>query len=211
MSYPVTRLLLVRHGETSANVAGRMQGRGDDPLTERGQQQVRAIAERLRREAHPVTALYTSPLGRAQLTADAIGAALGLTPQPRDGLQEIHLGDLEGASAAELAAAVSRDPDARYPGGESLREFVERTVGTMAGLVAAHPGETIAAVSHGGVISTVLASWADGYGRSWREYLSHNCALSVVEFSGGPTIHSVNDCAHLPALDDQWQAAKEAS
>lgn len=211
MSYPITRLFLVRHGETAANVAGRMQGRGDDPLTERGQQQVRAIAERLRREEHPVTALYSSPLGRAQLTADAIGAALGLTPRLRDGLQEINLGALEGASAAELAAAVGRDPDARYPGGESLREFAERTIGTLAGLIAAHPGETIVAISHGGVISTALSIWADGYGRSWREYLSHNCALSIVEFASGPTIVCVNDCTHLPALDDQWQAAREQS
>lgn len=211
MSYPVTRLLLVRHGETSANVAGRMQGRGDDPLTTLGQQQVRAIAERLKREAHPVTALYTSPLGRARLTADAIGAALGVTPQLRDGLQEINLGTLEGASSAELAAVIAAGPDSRYPEGESLREFVERTVGTMAGLVAAHPGETIVAVTHGGVISNVLANWADGYGRGWREYVAHNCALSIVEFSGGPKIVSINDCVHLPAVDDHWQDTKAQS
>ena len=211
MSYPTTRLLLIRHGETAANVAGRMQGRGDDPLTERGQQQVRAIAERLKREGHPITALYTSPLGRAQLTADAIGEALGLTPRLRDGLQEINLGSLEGASPAELAAVIKAGPDSRYPDGESLREFVERTVGALAGLVAAHPGETIAVVTHGGVISNVLANWADGYGRSWRDYVAHNCALSIVEFSAGPTIVSVNDCVHLPAVDDHWQEAKAQS
>lgn len=211
MSYPVTRLLLIRHGETSANVDGRMQGRGDDPLTERGQQQVLAVAERLKREAHPVTALYTSPLGRARLTADAIGESLGVTPQPRDGLQEINLGSLEGASAAELAAVLASGPDTRYPEGESLREFVERSVGTMAGLIAAHPGETIAVVTHGGVISTVLSSWSDGYGHSWREFFSHNCALSIVEFSSGPTVVCVNDCEHLPAVDERWQALKKQS
>ena len=209
MTYPVTRLLLVRHGETAANVAGRMQGRGDDPLTERGQQQVRAIAERLGRAPQRPTALYSSPLGRARQTADAIGAALGFPVRLRDGLQELNLGRLEGASASELAAAVGNDPDARYPDGESLREFVERVVGTMAGLVAAHPGATIVVVSHGGVISTVLSTWADGYGRSWRDYLAHNCALSTVEFSSGPVLRMVNDCTHLPALDDHWQSAKD--
>lgn len=199
MAFPRTRLILIRHGETEANVAGRMQGRGDDPLTPRGQQQVQAIAQRLKGEGQVVTAVYTSPLLRARHTADTVAAEFDLTSQTRDGLQEMNLGTLEGVSAAELAAAVPQQPDERYPGGESAREFVERIMGTLHGLVAAHPDETIIAVSHGGVISTALSIWSVGHGGAWRDYTPANCALSIIEFGSGPTIVALNDCTHVPA------------
>jgi broad specificity phosphatase PhoE len=109
----------------------------------------------------------------------------------------MHLGELEGVSAAELSVAVPATPDARYPGGESAREFVERIMGTFYGLVAAHPGEAIVAVSHGGVISTALSIWSVGHGGAWREYVPANCGLSVIEFNAGPTIVALNDCVHL--------------
>lgn len=197
MEYPRTRLILVRHGETEANIAGRMQGRGDDPLTERGRRQVRAVAERIKREAHPVTAIYTSPLRRARSTAQEIGEALGLHPKVRDGLQEMNLGALEGVSTAELAAATPRSVDEPYPNGESARDFVERIMGALYGIVASNPGATVVAVSHGGVIATALSYWSHGHGGAWREYAPQNCAISIIEFSSGPGIVSFNDCAHL--------------
>ncbi len=197
MAFVTTRLLLVRHGETAANVAGRMQGRGDDPLTDRGRRQVYAIAQRLKRFDSQIEALYTSSLQRARLTAEGIGAELQLEPRLRDGLQEMHLGALEGVSATELSAAAPRTWDDRYPGGESLREFVERVMGTLYGIVAAHPGGTIIAVSHGGVISTALSFWKHGHGAAWHDYTPSNCALSVIEFRADPEIVSLNDCAHL--------------
>lgn len=197
MELPTTRLILVRHGETAANVAGRMQGRGDDPLTERGHQQVQAVARRLQEEAHPVEAIYSSPLKRALTTAQGIGAVFGLEPQVRDGLQEMHLGALEGVSATELAAGTPRNIDEPYPGGESARAFVERIMGTLYGIVAAHPGGTIVVVSHGGVIATALSFWAEGHGGAWRDYAPNNCALSIVHFRAGPDVISANDCVHL--------------
>ncbi len=200
MKYPTTRLLLVRHGETAANVAGRMQGRGDDPLTERGLRQTSAIAGRLLRENTPIAAIYCSPLLRARHTADAIAAQLGLAVRLRDGLQEFNLGALENVSAEELAAATPTDVDEPYPGGESAREFVERIAGTLYGIGAAHAGSTVVAVSHGGVIATALAYFATGTGYGWRDYISDNCALSIVEFVAGPGIVSVNDCTHLDKM-----------
>src|SRR3712207_9221837 len=111
-------------------------------------------------------ALYTSSLLRARVTAEKIGEVLGL--RLRDGLQELHLGELDGVSAAELSAAAPMSWDERYPGGESPREFVERIMGTLYGIVAAHPGGTVVAVSHGGVISTALSIWKHGHGMAWQ-------------------------------------------
>ncbi|HEY0606343.1 MAG TPA: histidine phosphatase family protein [Herpetosiphonaceae bacterium] len=196
-TFPITRLLLVRHGETDANVAGRMQGRGNDPLTERGQQQARAVAARLKAEDHSIEALYSSSLLRASQTADAIGAALGLTPRLRDALQEMHLGDLDGTDNLTLDAAMPQTLDESYPNGESIREFVERTMGAFYGIAMAHPGSTVVIVSHGGVISTALSIWSHGHGNAWRDYVPANCAISTVEFQAGPQVLHVNDCAHI--------------
>ncbi len=197
MTSSVSRLILVQHGETEANVAGRMQGRGDDPLTRRGRQQAAAIAARIKRDYPVVQAVYTSSLLRARLTAAVIGEVLELEPRPRDGLQEMHLRELEGVLSVQLTVAAPRDPDQRYPGGESAREFVERIMGTLYGLVMAHPWETIVAVSHGGVISTALSIWSVGHGGAWRDYAPENCALSLIEFGGNPQIVVLNDYAHL--------------
>lgn len=199
MNFPVTRLILVRHGETEANVAGRMQGRGNDPLTERGQQQVRAVAARLKAEGHPIEAIYSSSLLRASQTADAIGEELGLTPRLRDSLQEMHLGDLDGKDNSTLEAAMPRTLDESYPNGESIREFVERTMGAFYGIAMAHPGGTVVVVSHGGVISTALSIWSLGHGNAWRDFTPANCSLSSVEFQAGPQVLHVNDCAHITA------------
>jgi probable phosphoglycerate mutase len=199
MSYPVTRLMLVRHGETEANLAGRVQGRGNDPLTARGEQQVRAVAARLKREGHPVAAIYSSSLLRARLTAEAISESLGLPLRLRDGLQEMNIGDLEGSSPAEMHAAIPRTIDEGYPGGETLREFIERIMGTFYGIAMAHTGDTVIVVSHGGVISTALSIWKHGHGGAWREFAPDNCAVSVVEFRAGPEVVSVNDCVHIHA------------
>ncbi len=186
MAFPRTRLILIRHGETAANVAGRMQGRGDDPLTPRGQGQVRAIAQRLKDEGYVVSAVYTSPLLRGRHTADTIAAEFDLISQTRDGLQEMNLGTLEGVSEAELAAAVPQQPDERYPSGESGREFVERVMGTLYGLVAAHPDETVVAVSHGAVISTALAIWAVGRGDAWRDYARRTAPFQSSNLTAAP-------------------------
>lgn len=197
MADQMTRLLLVRHGETAANVEGRMQGRGDDPLNERGRAQANAIAARIKREYSGVSAIYSSPLGRARATAAAIGMMLDVTPKLRDGLQEMNIGRLDGVSPAELWAATPRDADEAYPDGESGREFVERIMGALYGIVSAHPGETLVAVSHGGVIATALSIWTHGHGGAWQEFAPRNCALTIVEFRGTPELRLINDCAHL--------------
>ncbi len=197
MTSSVTRLILIRHGETEANVAGRVQGRGNDLLTNWGSQQAAAIAGRIKREYPRVSAIYTSSLLRARLTAAVIGEVLELELRPRDGLQEMHLGQLEGVTSVQLAVAAPREPDERYPGGESAREFVERIMGTLYGLVMAHPAETIVAVSHGDVISTALSIWSVGHGSAWRDYAPKNCALSLIEFNSNPHIALLNDCTHL--------------
>lgn len=191
-------LILIRHGETLANVEGRMQGWDDDPLTERGQHQVRQITRRLAAEPMRATAIYTSSLSRARTTADAIGNALGLTPVALDELREINLGRLDGASPAELEAAnrAFTSLDDGYPEGESVRQFVGRVELGFVRILTAHTGERVIVVTHGGVIATILAIWSGNRDR-WREFEVDNCSYTEVAFTPQPRIIGVGDRAHL--------------
>jgi probable phosphoglycerate mutase len=115
-------LLLVRHGESAANAAGVLVGRGESPLTDRGRGQVAALAGVLVRR--PIALVLTSPLGRARETAEALG--LGAPIEVDDRWIEVDYGDYEGRAPSSLPADLWRhwraDPFMRPPGGETLAE-----------------------------------------------------------------------------------------
>ena len=156
---------LVRHGESTWNVAGLAQGHCDQArLTRRGVRQAWGVAGRL--GDRPIGALYASDLHRAMATAAPLASVLGLDIVRDPRLRERCLGDLEGSATTEVSPAVSGisenrvvDPDARPPGGESLREFYRRTAGFAADLEGRSPGEAaeIVIVAHGGTLRMLTA------------------------------------------------------
>ena len=158
MSNEVTRVLAIRHGETAWNVDGRIQGQLDVPLNDTGRWQARRLGRAVSDE--PIAAVYSSDLKRAFETAQAVAAASGRPVATDTGLRERHFGAFEGLSYDEINRRWpeqalrwrKRDPDFGAEGGETLRAFAERAVATVARLAARHPGETIAVVSHGGVM-----------------------------------------------------------
>src|SRR5215467_961883 len=89
-----SRLLLVRHGESTWNAARRIQGQLDPPLSDRGMMQAREVGERL--AGRRLVGFYCSDLVRARQTAEVIAGAVGVEPQPETGLREIALGAWEG-------------------------------------------------------------------------------------------------------------------
>lgn len=93
-------ILLVRHGETTWNREGRYQGRTDIPLSDTGQQQVRALGERLKNV--PIKIAYASPLSRAKSTAEAILAGRDTPLWLEAGLLEISHGEWEGKLASDV-------------------------------------------------------------------------------------------------------------
>jgi broad specificity phosphatase PhoE len=210
-----TKLILVRHAETEANLDQVWQGDLDAPLTARGLHQVKATADRLAKlhAGEPIDVFYVSPLPRAQSTASAIAKATGLPLIIEYGLREFGLGDWEGRSFRELREVEDLwgrwevDPAFAPPNGESPISFNQRAVQTLATLAARHPGQTILVVTHGAFISSVLATWLGADPRNWRQYDAPNCALSVLvqEFSAdagqAPTWRGalVNDISHLPS------------
>ncbi|MCB0039247.1 MAG: histidine phosphatase family protein [Caldilinea sp.] len=202
-----THVILVRHGETTANHEQRWYGALDAPLTERGQHQVQATGERFaqRRAGAPVDALYVSPLPRARSTAAAISAALDMEAIVDEGLREFSIGDWEGRTYQDLIdneqlwARWAKDPTFAPPNGESPLSFGKRAVAAVQALTEAHPGERIVLVTHGGIISCLLDVWLGSGTGDWIRWDPHNCAVSELVWDG-ERWHGevVNDISHLP-------------
>src|SRR5690348_11335705 len=128
------RILLARHGETVFNVEGRWQGQSDSPLTERGRAQARELARAL--AAEPIVAVYSSDLGRAFGTAQAVAEPHGLEVIADERLREIHVGGWTGKNREQIEAnwpdglkAWATVPSAfRMPDGEDLLEAQTRAL-----------------------------------------------------------------------------------
>ena len=157
---PLTRLVLVRHGEARAAVERVVGGeRGCTGLTELGRLQATALRDRLERTGE-ITAdvLLSSTLPRAVETAEIIAPALGSPEIVRDcELCELHPGECDTLSWDEYDARygvdMRADPYAPIsPGGESLAEFNLRVGRALTGLTRRHEGQSIVVACHGGVV-----------------------------------------------------------
>jgi len=158
----MTRLVLIRHGETVWHKENRYAGRTDIPLSPRGQEQ----AERLARWASSarLTAIWVSPLLRARQTAEPSESATGLTAHVDLRLREIDFGRGEGLTRAEIErsfpeafAAYETDPVAHpFPNGENPRRTAERAVACFRDIVQAHPEGRVLVIMHNTVIRLSL-------------------------------------------------------
>jgi broad specificity phosphatase PhoE len=156
-----TTLILVRHGESRANLEARFTLHDDEPLTPLGVEQARETGRRLRAYDRPV-ALYASPFARALHTAREIGAFFELAPEIVHELHEQSFGELRGRAYAEyrpLVAAIAELDRWHYraPGGESLVEVASRVGPALDRIADRHPGEQVVVVSHGGVMAALRA------------------------------------------------------
>ena len=160
MSEP-TRIIAIRHGETTWNVDTRIQGQLDIPLNANGRWQAERLADALRGE--PLQAIYASDLTRAWETAQYLSRTTGVGLTKEIGLRERGFGDFEGKTFAEIEQLLpeqslrwrKRDPEFSPAGGESLRALSARVVEAAQRLAAQHPGEQIALVGHGGVMDVL--------------------------------------------------------
>ncbi len=193
-----TTVLLVRHGltpTTGTSLPGRAPGLH---LSEAGVAQARAAADRIG-ALGKVTAVYASPLERTRETAAPIAAALGLRTQRHRGLLECDFGDWTGQKLTALMKlpewrTVQRNPSAfTFPGGESFSAMQTRITKTVAELVAAHPGETIVAVSHADPIKAAVAQSVGTHLDLFQRIVISPCSVSAVTHTpDGPIVLAVN-------------------
>ena len=200
----MTELLLIRHGETDWNRQGRFQGQSDVPLNSAGHAQAQRLAARL--AAEPQDALFTSDLQRARQTAAPLAAAWARTPVALAGLREQNFGMLEGLQASTIQAQhpvlwagwLQQDLDFAAPGGESQRQFYTRVLAAVQALAAAHAGQRLVVVTHGGVLDML---WRSAHAlplTGLRECLIPNTGLNRLRWAGGALHVDVwGDDAHL--------------
>jgi broad specificity phosphatase PhoE len=219
----------LRHAESTDNVARVLSSRvpGAD-LTDRGRAQAAEVAELL--AAEPIVAVYASPAVRAMQTAAPIAVRFGLDVRTRPDLVEWDLGEYEGRSDDEARAAclavarawiIDRDLDVRLPGGDSGRELAERCVSALTEIAEAHPGQTVALVSHGGALAAGLLAVA-GFASDavWGRPLAHAKAFLVTYservfgcdgWPGEPVVADVLDPGGSLFADPQELSLRERS
>ena len=201
----MTKVYLIRHGEAEGNLYRRAQGHYQSDITAKGHRQIAALAERFK-DIH-IDALYSSDLRRTLITAGAITKYhdLPLNPEPR--LREVCLGVWEDQPWGNLSdeypeamTAFNDDPERwSAEGAESFAHLGARMLSIVTELAAKHDGQTIACVSHGMAIRTLLANIL-GVPSGEIRRLPHgdNTAVSLLEIEGDKiNVVFYNDASHL--------------
>lgn len=198
----MTRLILVRHGETDWNQQHRFQGWSDIPLNEMGERQASAVAACLQ-ETH-IDRIISSPLQRALQTAVAIADLHDLPVESLSCLKEMNFGDWEGMTFTDLEKQYpdilrlwQDNQDNPPPNGERISQFGER-VGQLWDVVQPQEDHTVLVVAHGGTIQALLCQ-ALGLPveKFWQFRLKNTAVSELILYDSGCIINKLNDTYHL--------------
>lgn len=211
------QVYLVRHGETEWNVARRIQGQSDSPLTATGRLQASQVAKRVKSEG--ITHIITSDMGRTRETAQIIADECGceIITEPR--LRELNMGVLEQREIETLTpeeeqwrkSLIDGTDGGRIPNGESMEELYSRMFAALDHCRQLPAGSRPLLVSHGIALSTLLSRILGVPAYSERRLRLRNCSLSRVDYQNSPwlangwIVETAGEVTHLtqPALDEQ--------
>lgn len=202
---PTTNLLLVRHGQTPWNALGKIQGCTNIDLEEEGRRQAKLLSQHLDGD---FSAIYSSPLNRAFETAQILAAPASLEVHPIEALREINFGLWEGLTFKEVAAnypeafAFWQKDELNAPlcgGDSSLKNCAKRAKDCLLEIVKHHQGETIVAVSHGGLIKCALIGLFDLKMTMYHQMAFGNTCVTRIRFNDDlkPVLICLNDTSHL--------------
>ncbi|MBB5340149.1 histidine phosphatase family protein [Tunturiibacter gelidoferens] len=174
-------ILFIRHAET--DMAGTFCGHSDPEVNARGREQISELINRLREES--IEIVYTSDLRRASSTANAIAEAFGVECHVRPTLREINFGTWEGLSWKEIEQRdavyarqwIAKHPMLAAPDGEAFRHFEQRVLNEVEFLSTKAAEQSIAVVTHAGVLRIVLCSLNNcNQADAWRQTKTY-CAI----------------------------------
>jgi alpha-ribazole phosphatase len=205
------KLFLIRHGQTDGNVRGQYVGSLDIDMTEEGVAQAKSAKQYLSRVNF--SNIYSSPLKRALNTARILAECTGHEVRIMNDLRELDFGKWEGLKFDEINAIYKEDyqgwledPYNHPPtGGESFNDLIARADKEIKKIVQENPdGSSVAVVSHGGVILSLIVNWLNIPSQRWRSLIQRQAAINVVVIDNGfPYISSINYTGHLkPIYDD---------
>jgi broad specificity phosphatase PhoE len=193
-------LIIVRHGRTSYNAQGLLQGRVDNPLDAVGEDQAVAVGEYLVPHVNDETVIISSPLLRARSTAQAIANRTGISVTIDERWTELAYGIYEGVPQGDVPAEIwakwRSDPHFAPESGETLAQVQERVSGACEELLQSLVGKTAVIVSHVSPIKSAVA-WALGVdvGVSWRTQLDTASISRITLTPRGPVLRSFNELA----------------
>ncbi|MFJ8672421.1 histidine phosphatase family protein [Streptomyces sp. NPDC093589] len=204
----MTDFILVRHGETVWHAENRYAGRTDVPLTDRGREQAATLARWA--ATAQLTAIWSSPLSRARLTAAPAADACGLAPRVDERLYEVDFGEGEGLTRDEMGrrfpqrlAEFLDDPVERHlPGGEHPRRAAERAAACLADIAREQPAGRVLLVAHSTLVRVLLCHQLGIPLADYRRVFPqlHNGALTEIRIEGGHTaLLRLNAPAMAPA------------
>ena len=200
------RLILLRHGETEENTAGIIQGQNPGRLTDRGRRQSRAAALSLK--SQKIDAIYSSDLQRARDTVQYVLSFHALPVSYSAALRERSFGQLQGKPGCvyldELQKSAAPRVEYRPPGGESILDLQRRTDKFLETIQRERAGQVILACTHGGVITTILASVLRSPVEEMLAFHFYNASLTEIDFSTtcGIRVTKFNSVEHLCSLKD---------
>jgi broad specificity phosphatase PhoE len=207
----VTRLYLVRHGQSDGNAEGRFGGHSPTPLSALGKQQAELTAQVLAKEK--INAIYSSDLLRAIQTAQPLAKMLDLPIIATAAFRERKVGVLEGKTFDESKAEhpkdyyalVNRNIHHVITGGESYRQLLRRATGELHEVLRTHQGENVVIFSHTGAIcylTLYLIGAINRYTKTTPWLVTSNCGINRFEIRGRNNIrvHAFNDTRHLQQI-----------
>jgi len=204
----MTKIILVRHGQTAWNKEERFRGQHDIPLDDTGKTQAQLTAQRIAAHWQP-TAVFTSPLSRTLQTATPIAQLCGLSVQVHPNLRDINYGAWTGLLIEEARGKYPQLIKAWFdaphtvviPLGESLAMVRERAMQAVQEIVNQHPSEVIVLVSHTVVNRLILLGMLGIGNELFWQLRQEPCAINIIDWEAGKFILTLmNDTCHLSAL-----------
>ncbi|MFI3175006.1 MAG: histidine phosphatase family protein [Bacillota bacterium] len=200
-----TRLYLIRHGETTWNKERRYQGTTNIPLAPEGHAQANQLGKRFLNL--PLDHIYCSPLDRAVDTAKKIQETKNVPLTPMDAFTEINFGKWEGHTIQELIElygesyiAYEKNPFAHeVPGEGSFHNAQARAMAGVKELLQKHKNQSVAIVSHGGLLRVLLVGLLNFDETMYRKTWLSNTSITIVDIheDGETFLFTLNDAAHL--------------
>lgn len=203
----MTKLYLIRHGQSEWNELNKIQGQKNTSLTNLGKEQARSLANRLTSES--IDMIYTSDLNRAYDTAKIISEQIDKPLSSSEFIREINFGPWEGLTISEMQDIYKeqysiwiKEPDKlNMDGAESLQVLKDRAMKWVESIIQENDGKKIAIVSHGATLKVLILGLLDISLTHYKNFSISNVGLSIVECRDyNNVLTKLNDVSHLEGL-----------
>lgn len=203
----LTKLFLIRHGQSEWNKLNLIQGQKNVSLTELGKKQAKSLGNRLINE--DIHIIYTSDLLRAYSTAQIISDIIEKPMASKEDIREIKFGSWEGLSTQEIQEKYNKEystwlkepHNLNIDGIETLQLLQTRAMNCIRNIIDSNQGKNIAIVSHGATLKTIILGLLDMDISHFKNISLNNVSLTTIECrTYNKVLTLLNDISHLKGM-----------